>query len=336
MFNKTIIFSAIACISIVLLWPPIFLLYLSFIITLILKPLDLFIQKYIPSNTISAILSIVIFSLIILSIALLLAPIILQQCTLLITNLDSLSLQLPAIMQKYLSLKDINNYIKILKQGIIKNIDAIGSYVVSSISNQSLQLLQFSFKMYIVLLLSFYMLKEWNNFQIWLNNIIPKQHMKYVNILTTLMHRLLSQMQLGMKGQVLISIFLILYYASSFFMCNFPNSLLYGIIAGLASCVPYLGILFSIMLTSLFTLNDTPSLFTFIQLFSIFIIGNIIESSILVPTFIGNTLRIHPFLLLIYFLFLSYIFGIYGILLFIPTSIIMHNLLQLIFKKCLN
>ncbi len=128
-----------------------------------------------------------------------------------------------------------------------------------------------------------------------------------------------------------ITIFFIITYAVlSLFIPNFTllHALLFAIVMGLFSIIPYLGVWFSmampiVMLTMLHMNHGQDTniyLFGIVMIFVLNIVEEIIESSIIQPNVFSRHVHIHPLAVLSSFIFFGGIFGLVGFILAVPIA----------------
>lgn len=314
------------------LWPVLILISTSFILAAILRPLQhLFVKIKIPPSF-SALISILLLISFVYFILAFYLPFIFNELNNLgkIFNQSYVHQLLQTLIQKLnlhqygLSADSVQQYI--LKH-TLNNVEQVGTQVLSTLSEQGISILLISVKSVLVLVMTFHFLNNWSSWYNSMNNYISAN--LYRNITETVKKVDIS-ITYWIKGQSLIVGLLFLYYTTSFYFLNLPYVISLAALCALSSFVPYLGAVFSALLTFLVSANmhvATPELMYgthYIILGMVFIAGNLIESHLLVPYIIGNQLHMHPLILMIYILCFAQFFGVYGMLFSLPVILIIH------------
>ena len=97
-----------------------------------------------------------------------------------------------------------------------------------------------------------------------------------------------------LRGQILVSLFLTLFYFSSFYIIGLNYSLFIGIFAGFFSFIPLIGIIVSFFITALLAYLQFLEIFTIFYILLIFLAAQLLESNYLTPKLIGKRLGLHP------------------------------------------
>lgn len=112
-------------------------------------------------------------------------------------------------------------------------------------------------------------------------------------------------------------------------------ALLLSIMTGAASAIPIAGMLTAGIITSLVAIFDTsaflpalPSVWEGIAIGCIYIILNMLIDYFLSPYLVGRSVKINPFILLVFVLIGSSLFGIWGALLTTPVLLVLKSVLE--------
>lgn len=110
---------------------------------------------------------------------------------------------------------------------------------------------------------------------------------------------------------------------------------LLAIMTGAASVIPGVGMLTAGIITSLVVIFDTarflpalPSVWEGIAIGSIYVILNVLIDYFLSPYLVGRSVKINPFVLLVFVLIGSSLFGIWGALLTTPILLVLKSVLE--------
>ncbi len=192
------------------------------------------------------------------------------------------------------------------------------------VSAYGYDIMQVAFQFLAVIMMSFYMLRDWDLWRSRLLSIIPE---KYKNTTNILFEDLMHSLRIWIYGQMSVTIFLFIFYFLALSYINMPFTLLLSLLFSILSVIPYIGDMFiSITMLSILA-GYKPFVSEFSISASIIItIGFVLENIFLVPTFIGQKAGIHPLFLLILFLIFGKILGLSGIILTLPLSVIFASI----------
>ena len=133
------------------------------------------------------------------------------------------------------------------------------------------------------------------------------------------------------RGQLLVMFSLGLLYSFGLSLVGLEMALVLGMVAGLASIVPYLGFIVGIAISLIagYVQYDGWEIFGLVCL--VFIIGQFIESMLLTPILIGDKVGLHPVTVIFALMAGSVVAGFSGLLIAIPaTAVLMVFLRHLI------
>ncbi|OJU73053.1 MAG: hypothetical protein BGO07_02570 [Alphaproteobacteria bacterium 40-19] len=166
--------------------------------------------------------------------------------------------------------------------------------------------------------IAFYMMKDWKKMILNICVLVPYRF-------RTLFYEVFSQIDTTLsayvRGQASVSTMLAFYYGITLWALGLHSGALVGMLTGLFTFVPYLGIL-SGFLTSVILAclqNPKPS---FPLLISIFGAGHLLEGMFLTPGLIGRKIGLHPALILLSVFIAGSIGGIKGVFLSCPLTAI--------------
>ena len=165
-----------------------------------------------------------------------------------------------------------------------------------------------------------YILYDWQKLIKYLRDNIPKN---YKNAIEIKLLKIDSVLASFFRGQFIVSIILMIFYSSLLSILKLEGAISIGFIIGFLSFIPYLGSIIGLGLTLLFALLQFSDLSIIFYILGIFIIGQFIESYILVPRFISKNVGIHPLIGMFVLLGGGAAFGILGVLMAIPLTAVL-------------
>jgi predicted PurR-regulated permease PerM len=139
-----------------------------------------------------------------------------------------------------------------------------------------------------------------------------------------LQSRTIGQVLFGGTQDLLTSamvVFVLLYFLLSsgeLFLLDMPNPVLWGVLAGIANYVPYLGGIVTTVVLALVAVLRFDDLNHALLVPAVFVALNFVEGNLLKPMVVGRQLLLNPVVLFLGVLFWGWIWGIAGSLLAVP------------------
>jgi predicted PurR-regulated permease PerM len=171
----------------------------------------------------------------------------------------------------------------------------------------------------IIPLMAYYLLRDFPEMYAKFLYVVPKRHHKTVSELRTRLHGVLGGF---LRGQLVVSSILSIYYCTAFAILKLELALVLGLMAGFFNVVPYLGITSVMVLTFLIAFIHGASTPTFAGLAFVFAIGMAMEGSFLTPRIVGRKVGLSPLTLILALLIGGELAGLAGMLLAVPLAAI--------------
>lgn len=207
-----------------------------------------------------------------------------------------------------------------MKQSLLAEWRDIGSWLgkaVSRISRSGLGLLLWVANLVLVPLISFYLLRDWNEILVRLEQLFPPKTRKNWSAFARETDSVLSSF---LRGQLSVMVVLALVYSIGLSIIGLNLAVPLGLLAGAVSFVPYLGFfvgLVSAGIAVLFQFQDAGML---LWVVAVFMVGQGLESFILTPWLIGDRLGLHPVAVIFSVMAGGQLFGFVGVLLALPVA----------------
>ena len=139
------------------------------------------------------------------------------------------------------------------------------------------------------------------------------------------------------RNQVVIAFVMGLLYSVGFATLRVPLALTIGMISGFLNFVPYLGTLTGLVLAVSFTALDGAGPARLIGVLAVFVIVQSVEGYYLTPKLLGESLNLHPLVVLLGLVIGGNLFGLLGIILAVPViaaaTVILRFLEQNIYQS---
>ncbi|MGE0072523.1 MAG: AI-2E family transporter [Thiomonas sp.] len=164
---------------------------------------------------------------------------------------------------------------------------------------------------------AFYLLLDWSQTLQRLAGLVPPKHRAAVLSFFHDCDVILGQY---LRGQLLVMLILAFYYSAGLLLAGFNLALPVGIFTGLAVFVPYVGFGLGLLLALLAGVLQFLSWYGVIAVAVVYGIGQLIESMYVTPKFVGQSIGLHPLLVIFILLAFGTLFGFWGILLALPAG----------------
>ena len=131
-----------------------------------------------------------------------------------------------------------------------------------------------------------------------------------------------------LRGQLLVMASLGIIYSVGLWIAGVELAVLIGLLAGLVSFVPYLGLILGIVVASLAVLFQTQDILQIWPVFLVFGFGQLLEGSVLTPWLVGDRIGVHPIGVIFAVLAGGVLFGFLGVLLALPGAAVLAVLMR--------
>ncbi|QJQ94210.1 MULTISPECIES: AI-2E family transporter [Halomonadaceae] len=172
---------------------------------------------------------------------------------------------------------------------------------------------------------TFYLLLDWHRLIGNLRNLLPRQWEPEVTRLARRCDEVLSAF---VRGQLLVMLCLGVIYALGLTLMGVRFGLLIGLLAGLASIVPFLGFIVGLAVALIVAFFQYGSWLAMLGVVAVFSIGQAVESAVLQPKLLGDKIGLHPVAVIFAVLSGGTLFGMTGVLLALPAAAIIMVLLR--------
>lgn len=173
--------------------------------------------------------------------------------------------------------------------------------------------------------ITFYMLRDWDIFIAYVHDLLPRNYEPKISQLTKESDQVLGEF---LRGQMLVMLCLSIIYTIGLWLVGVEFALLIGMLAGLLSFVPYLGLIIGVGVAGLAVMFQTGDPVDLILVFLVFGIAQVIESIILTPLLVGDKIGLHPVTVIFSVLAGGQLFGFMGVLLALPVAAIIAVIMR--------
>lgn len=166
----------------------------------------------------------------------------------------------------------------------------------------------------------FYLLKDWDVMVARAAALVPRDWTETVTRVARAMDAVVGEF---MRGQLAVMTILALYHAVALWVLGLDYALPIGILTGLLSFVPFLGIGLGLTLALLVALLQFGDWTGVAWVAGIFMVGQLFEGYVITPRIVGERVGLHPVAVIFALAAFGQLFGFVGVLLAVPLAAIL-------------
>jgi predicted PurR-regulated permease PerM len=323
-WNKSLVFFIIVLAGLMYLLAPILTPFLTgAILAYLVNPaVNALTRLRLPRLTAVIIVFVALFAILLLLI-LLLIPLIEGQLSLLAdtipTILGWLQERLVPTLSGLLGTEDIIN-INMIKTTLAQHwakAPGVASVFLNTIVHSGFVLAAWLINLFLIPVVTFYLLCDWNKLIRNIRALLPRT---IENTAVKLFKECDEVLSAFFRGQLLVMLSLGTLYGIGLTVVGLRIGLILGLIIGLMSIIPYLGMIVGVTIATIAAYVQFGSIHPVLLIWLVFIIGQVIESTLLTPNLIGDRIGLHPVAVIFAILAGGNLFGFFGVLLALPTA----------------
>lgn len=207
-----------------------------------------------------------------------------------------------------------------------------GTAVLTSLTRSGGALAAAVISLFLIPILTFYVLRDWDDILIKLGSLVPASQRDTVFALARETDEVLGAF---LRGQILVMLSLAAIYAAGLTLVGLEFALAIGVVAGLVSFVPYLGFVFGIVLAGMTVALEPNPFWHLAGVIATFSIAQMIEGSVLTPKLVGDRIGLHPVIVIFSVAAGGQLFGFFGILLALPAAAVLSVLVRFAYRQYL-
>lgn len=203
--------------------------------------------------------------------------------------------------------------------------------IINNIFTSSVTVLNIISIIFIVPILVFYLLRDWNLMIKKINSYLPKKSSNEIRKIAEEIDFTLSSY---LRGQFNVCLILAFFYGISLVVVGLKFGFVIGFLTGFFSFMPYVGMIIGVTIAIVMGLFqwgfDIQSL---LIVASIFTVGQVIEGNYLTPKLVGDKIGVHAVWIIFGLFAFGQLFGFVGILIAVPLTAIISTLIKHFLKK---
>lgn len=177
----------------------------------------------------------------------------------------------------------------------------------------------------LVPVVTFYLLRDWDVLTAKIYKLLP---LRYQPSVGRFMRESDEVVGAFLRGQLWVMLILGCVYAVGLSLAGLKLGLLVGLLAGLASIVPYLGIVVGLAAAGIAGALQFGFDWHLLALAMVFVVGQLLEGMVLTPLLVGDKIGLHPVAVIFAIMAGGQLFGFVGLLLALPIAAVIMVLLR--------
>lgn len=197
--------------------------------------------------------------------------------------------------------------------------------VLAQVARSGMDFVALAGMLALVPVVTFYLLLDWDDLLARIRNLIPRPLLPRVSLMAGECDEVLAAF---LRGQLLVMLALGVVYWLGLQLIGLKLALMIGLLAGLASIIPYFGFAVGILAGSVAALVQFGSFHAVLMVWGVFAVGQAIEGWLLQPYLIGDKIGLHPVAVIFAIMAGGQLFGFVGMLLALPAAAVIMVLLR--------
>jgi predicted PurR-regulated permease PerM len=224
---------------------------------------------------------------------------------------------------------DPANLIEVLKQHW-KQAGGVAASVLGGLSKSGLAVLGWIANLLLIPVVTFYLLRDWDVLVERVRGLLPRAVEPTVSQLARESDSVLGAF---LRGQLSVMLALGTIYAIGLWMAGIDLALLIGMLAGLVSFVPYLGVVVGAAAGIIAALVQHGDWLHVALVVGVFAVGQTLEGFVLTPWLVGDRIGLHPVAVIFAIMAGGQLFGFLGVLLALPVAAVAMVLLRYLHRR---
>lgn len=189
--------------------------------------------------------------------------------------------------------------------------------LIGSVSKSGLTLLGWLANLLLIPVITFYLLRDWDEIMAGMRGLLPRDS---ADTWTGLAREADDVLSAFLRGQLAVMAGLALLYVIGLSLIGLDFALLIGLIAGLVSFVPYLGLIVGVAIAGVASVLQFQGPEGLLWVAVVFVVAQAIEGTVLTPKLVGDRIGLHPVAVIFAVMAGGQLYGFFGVLLALPVA----------------
>lgn len=172
---------------------------------------------------------------------------------------------------------------------------------------------------YVVLtpVLTFYLIRDWDRLTAWIAELVPERSRdRFVSFFSECDDLVSSYL----RGQVTVAITIGLITGVGLGIVQFPYAASLGVMVGIFSVVPYLGLVVSLVPAIFIALVSGSVGVSLLKIAVVYGVAQLLDGTVITPRIVGGSVGIHPVWVVLALSLGGFFFGLVGLLIGVPAA----------------
>ena len=201
-----------------------------------------------------------------------------------------------------------------------RNAGGLVAIIFGSITASGMALLGALANLLLIPVVTFYLLRDWDHLVAALHDLLPRKQEPAISLLAREADEVLGAF---FRGQILVMMALGIVYSVGLSLVGLELALLIGIVAGVVSFVPYLGVIAGLLMAGIACMFQFGEWSVLFQVLIVFGVGQLLEGMLLTPILVGDRIGLHPVAVIFAVMAGGQLFGFTGVLLALPVAAVL-------------
>ncbi|MBE6468074.1 MAG: AI-2E family transporter [Alphaproteobacteria bacterium] len=179
-------------------------------------------------------------------------------------------------------------------------------------------------------IVTFYMLRDWNDFTKKVDSLLPKAYKKEIRTQAKEIDKIISSF---IRGQLSVCVLLGTFYGVGLSFVGLDLGLLVGFIAGIISFIPYVGSIVGFITAMAIAFAQFNDWVPIAQVVGVFAVGQFLEGNFLTPKLVGDSIGLHPVWVMFALLAGGVLLGFLGLMIAVPLAAVIGVLARFAISK---
>ena len=294
-------------------------------------------EKWKISRTLSVVVVFFVIFLAMLPILFYLIPLLESQIKLLIAKtpgyIDWVMVNLEPTLQETFGINIPSLEVEQLKSSFKEHFSSAGGFfkgLLRTVTHSGFVVAGWAANLFLIPVITFYLLRDWDHLVAYIHDLLPREIEPTVSMLASESDQVLGAF---LRGQMLVMLSLGTIYAIGLKLVGLEFSLLIGLLAGLLSFIPYMGLVVGMVVAGIAVLLQTQDPTNLLWVAAVFIVAQMIEGTVLTPLLVGDRIGLHPVAVIFSVLAGGQLFGFFGILLALPVFAVIAVVMRYLHKS---
>ncbi len=167
--------------------------------------------------------------------------------------------------------------------------------------------------------LTFYLLRDWDRLTARAADLLPRPRRDALVSFATECDRMISKY---LRGQITVAIAMGIITGVGLWVARFPYAGTLGLIMTIFSVVPYLGLVLSLIPAIFIALVSGSVGISLLKVLIVYGLAQLLETAVISPRIVGESVGLHPVLILLSLALGGFFFGFVGLLIGVPAAAI--------------